>query len=118
MESTGPLSQVAVIVAGHSTLLADLGRIRRTARPSLSLTGNLNCFPVSASGSISAQVIASGRYVLRLHGTAHVMRLVATSLRAEALKQAQLPCVMMDVLLHIDRLWGRSVQDEPKVWVS
>ena len=95
----------SVNVAGHSSLWADLGRMRRTARPSLSLTGNLNCFPVSASGSISAQVIASGRYVLRLHCTAHViMRVVATSVRADALKQ--LACVMMGALLHSNSTLG------------
>lgn len=64
------LGRVATSWPGDDSLWADLGRMRRTARPSLSLTGILNCFPVSASGSISVQVIASGRYVLRLHQTA------------------------------------------------
>lgn len=52
---------------------AYLGRMNRTARPCLSLTGSLNSFPVSASGAISVQVIASGRYVLRLRPTADVI---------------------------------------------
>lgn len=102
----GATQSVAVTVAGHSSLRADLGRMRRTARPSLSLTGNLNCLPVSASGSISAQVIASGRYVLRLHVTAHViMRVAATSVGAEALKQ-DVACVMMGAFLHSDSSVG------------
>ena len=45
---------------------ADLGRITRTARPCLSRTPSLNCLPVTASGSISCHVIASGLKVLRL----------------------------------------------------
>lgn len=40
--------------------MTDLGRITRTARPCLSLTPSLNCLPVTASGSISCHVMASG----------------------------------------------------------
>ena len=60
LKHTMSLGRIARTWQGDDSLWADLGRMRRTARPSLSLTGNLNCFPVSASGSISVQVIASG----------------------------------------------------------
>ena len=53
----------------NKSKVSDLGRMTSTARPALSLTDSLNCLPVTASGSTSAQVIASGLYVLRLQET-------------------------------------------------